>query len=364
MPTQEKDIYSPFSPAISYASPGQTWKIANGVDVGSGGTITIYSSVNDAKLVNRGHIYSFESSALYFIGNNPSIVNKAMGIITAEVDAIHINSAGSHASVANEGTAIGGAIGLLSLGPGDLEVDNSGDLYGYEAGLRVTATVAGSTPGPEIDNEGTIHSGMIGVDVHAPGLKTTVTNASGAKIKGPDVAIHVDAGRLLLKNHGVVKGDVVSEAGVTKDKIVNTGSIKGDVHLGTGNDTFNNKDGQVGKLYGESGNDKFILGSHTEKIVFDAGLAFNIDRVKHFESGKDKFLLDMDVFGALTPGQLPASQFNQGNSAGDVNDHIIYHKSTGALYYDFDGTDPIPQVQFAQLDAGTTLHASDFDVIA
>ena len=152
------------------------------------------------------------------------------------------------------------------------------------------------------------------------------------------------------------------------DKVINEGTIKGDVYLGAGDDTFNNSDGKVnGTLNGQLGNDKFVLGSKAETIVFDTTLnaLTNVDRIKKFESGKDGFHLDKTVFGSLTAGALlPASQFHKGASAADADDYIIYNKSTGALYYDPDGNGGAPQVKFAQLDPHANLHASDFLVIA
>ena len=55
-------------------------------------------------------------------------------------------------------------------------------------------------------------------------------------------------------------------------------------------------------------------------------------------------------------------EFHKGSSAHDFDDHIIYNKGSGALYYDADGVGGASQVQFAQFDAGTKLKASDFFV--
>jgi Ca2+-binding RTX toxin-like protein len=58
------------------------------------------------------------------------------------------------------------------------------------------------------------------------------------------------------------------------------------------------------------------------------------------------------------------SEFHKGSAAHDGNDYIIYDKTTGNLYYDDDGTAGDPEVQFAKLDKGLHLHASDFIVFA
>jgi Ca2+-binding RTX toxin-like protein len=48
------------------------------------------------------------------------------------------------------------------------------------------------------------------------------------------------------------------------------------------------------------------------------------------------------------------------STAADSNDHVIYNKTTGALYYDADGSGATPAVQFAKLSAGLALTHADF----
>jgi serralysin len=48
-------------------------------------------------------------------------------------------------------------------------------------------------------------------------------------------------------------------------------------------------------------------------------------------------------------GNLQSKYFFAGSQAHDKDDHIIYNKASGALYYDSDGTGSHAQVQFATL---------------
>ena len=145
------------------------------------------------------------------------------------------------------------------------------------------------------------------------------------------------------------------------------GQIKGEVSLGAGNDTFKNAGGHAGRVYGGDGNDTLIAGPHTDKFVFDTtqNAATNVDTVKHFDPGTDTLYLDQTIFANLSgPETLTSAEFHKGAHAHDADDRIIYNKSSGVLLYDFNGNVGGGEVQFAKLDKGLNLHASDFVVIA
>ncbi|MCP4380814.1 MAG: hypothetical protein GY798_05230 [Hyphomicrobiales bacterium] len=96
------------------------------------------------------------------------------------------------------------------------------------------------------------------------------------------------------------------QPGVANDKLINTGKIKGDTLLDKGDDTFDNRDGKAGRVFGQEGKDKYIAGDAKDKFVFTGALdgTTNVDRVKKFESGKDKFVLDQASFGGMATGPL------------------------------------------------------------
>jgi hypothetical protein len=374
MPTQHTDIYNPTAPAITYAGPGKTWTIANGVLVGSGAvnTAAVYSSFNGSTLVNKGDVFNANASGygVYFQAQkNGTVVNKANGSIVGGAYGIYLGAAGAkNMSVTNDGSIVGlSGYGLVASDVSNFDLTNTGHIFGSSFGIVATVITPGATDGPMIHNSGVISSGGFAVVASViAGLKATVVNEPGGTIKSGAYAIVKDGpGSLLVENHGKIKGTVVG--GDARDKIVNDGTIKGETYLGAGNDTFKNAGGHAGRVHGGDGNDTLIAGAHKDQFVFDATLnaATNVDRVKHFDPGTDQLLLSKLVFAALSGlGTLTSAEFHKGTTAHDLDDRIIYDKHTGALYYDPDGNVGVVEVQFAKLDKGLNLHASDFIVIA
>jgi Ca2+-binding RTX toxin-like protein len=130
---------------------------------------------------------------------------------------------------------------------------------------------------------------------------------------------------------------------------------------GTGNDYLDGLEG-ADTLNGGGGTDALVGGTGGDRFVFDAALSDGIDVIDDFEAGSDKLVLDGKVFSQLTAGPLAASAFRIGSAAQDADDRIVYDSASGAMFYDADGSGASAAVQFAALDAGLTLAASDIEV--
>lgn len=169
----------------------------------------------------------------------------------------------------------------------------------------------------------------------------------------------------------------------------------------TGNNAVNIIDGGAGNdiLKGNGGNDKLIGGGGADKLMGGAGKdilnggagkdvltggggndtfvfsdplgAGNIDTVMDFSQvtgDTDRINLSKAVFAKLgVLGGLNAAAFNDGSTPLDATDRIIYDQSSGALYYDADGSGTASAAQqFAII--GQTVHpsldAGDFFVVA
>ncbi len=369
MPTQHTDIYNPAAPAINYAGPGKTWTIANGVLVGSGVT-TVYSLHNGSKLVNNGDIFSPGSGVTFQAQKNGTVINKAGASIVGSYGVILGSGAGGkNMTVMNDGTIVAvTGVGVYASDVSNFDLTNTGKIFGPVVGVQATVVAGGATDGPTIDNSGLIKSANFGIYGSVlPGLTTTVHNKPGGTIQGAVASIYIPTGKLSLDNDGKIKGNVVASGANTHDKVVNAGQIKGEVFLGSGNDTFKNAGGTAGRIHGGDGNDTLIAGPHKDQFVFDTALnpATNVDRVKHFDPGTDKLILDQTFFPTISGlGTLTSAEFHKGTQAHDADDRIIYNKTTGALIYDSNGDGGGGDIQFAKLDKGLNLHASDFVVIA
>ncbi len=144
-----------------------------------------------------------------------------------------------------------------------------------------------------------------------------------------------------------------------------------------GNDGFDELQGEAGNdtLYGGAGNDSLSGGAGSDTMyggagidwfIFDTALnsASNVDTIADFVSGTDKIYLNNAIFTSLTAGASVAPYLIYDAGPFGDEDFLIYDDSTGALYYDGDGTgSDFDQFQIATLTGRPSLLASDFVVI-
>jgi len=160
--------------------------------------------------------------------------------------------------------------------------------------------------------------------------------------------------------------------GPAYDKAVKvTGGAGNDRLFGwAGKDTLSGKGGDD-VLSGGLGNDTLSGGAGKDGFVFRTKLdrSANVDTIRSFTVSDDTILLDNAVFRKLGPGSpakpniLKESRFAIASKAKDKDDHVIYDRKTGALYYDADGSGSAAQTKFAQLSKGLKLSHEDFLVI-
>jgi len=365
MPVQKFDVYANQSSGIYYAGPDLKWVVAENTFVSS--AYDGVRSVQDhSKLVNKGDILGFASGVNFAAEQDGTVINKA-GASIAGSTGIAFGSAtvSNNMTMINDGSILGFAsYGVKVVNVSNFDLHNTGEIAG-SVGILVHVDSLGAK-GPMIENSGVIKGDFAIASYALPWQTTTIVNEVGGTIEGSFGAIS-SHGILSLDNHGTIKGGIRAGGPASDDKVVNAANIRGDLYLDDGYDTFKNAGGRARMVHGGDGNDKLVAGASKDTFVFDTALnaATNVDRVMHFKSGKDEFYLDDDIFTALTGlGALTDSEFHVGKHAADADDHVIYHKNSGALYYDADGNgDAMDQVQFAKLDKGQSLSSSDFVVV-
>ncbi|WP_268995438.1 M10 family metallopeptidase C-terminal domain-containing protein [Microvirga roseola] len=129
------------------------------------------------------------------------------------------------------------------------------------------------------------------------------------------------------------------------------------------------------KIYGESGSDvlgggrgrdTLTGGSGKDFFVFESKVSKSeIDTITDFSTKDDTIALDKSYFKGISNvgDYLKSGAFWTGSKAHDRDDRIIYNKSTGALYYDPDGSGSKAAIQFAKLDKGLKMTHKDFFAI-
>ena len=128
-----------------------------------------------------------------------------------------------------------------------------------------------------------------------------------------------------------------------------------------GNNGVNTMDGSRGAdvLTGYAGRDTFWFST-----ALGAG---NIDRITDFYAPDDTIQLSRAAFAGLSAGPLGGGAFKQVTATSGVidgDDRIIYNQTTGALFFDADGSGTgAGQIQFATLDNKATVGAADVVIV-
>jgi len=135
------------------------------------------------------------------------------------------------------------------------------------------------------------------------------------------------------------------------------GSTKADTLKGNaGDDT----------LRGSGGNDVLTGGAGKDKFAFDTtpNATWNRDQITDFSVADDTIVLENAVYSAFTAtGIMAAAAFYTGSQAHDSNDRIVYDNTTGALFYDSNGSATGGSVKIADLSTGLSLTYKDFLII-
>ena len=207
--------------------------------------------------------------------------------------------------------------------------------------LRVADTKAGTL---------TLSSDITGIELITIG---TGTGGVGSAALTGAAAINVNASMM---------SDAITLMGNGGANVLTGGSGDDYLYGNGGNDTLIGGDG-YDCLLGGLGADVLTGGAGADAFIFNTAIAKNIDRVTDFSRiDGDAIFLSQSIFGTLAVGNLNFDAFWTGTAAHDVTDRIIYNSTTGALFYDADGTGKTQAVQIATLSTALNLSSYDFYV--
>lgn len=249
----------------------------------------------------------------------------------AAADAIYV-LAGANV-VASEASAIE-AFGSMNVATvagnvyGDTDGIALGDNRSLDAGAVVRvlagATVSGGDDGVQmlahdayISNLGTI-TGRYGINMQGDldavsrifNAGMVSANIDGIYLAGPEAKV--------ITNTGTIEGGRFSLHSLDSsvDRLINRGTMIGDVELGAGNDVYDGRGGTVeGTIFGSAGADTFILGASAEVI----------------DGGSELDVLDFRSTAGIRMA-LDGSVVNTGTAAGDtyLNIEAVFGSLTGA----------------------------------
>jgi trimeric autotransporter adhesin len=167
---------------------------------------------------------------------------------------------------------------------------------------------------------------------------------------------------LLGGGNDLVKSSVTFTLGNNLDQLNLTGTT---AINGTGN-TLNNTiigNGANNVLNGLTGNDTLTGGAGSDTFVLSSIGMANADTITDFTSTTDKLNLSGPDFAALSAGiytDMFVSSATGTVTALDINDFILYNKTTGDLFYDADANGAGAAQLITKLSPNSTLLQSDF----
>lgn len=200
---------------------------------------------------------------------------------------------------------------------------------------------------------------------------------------GDDTYVVDDAGDLVVETAGAGVDTVYSSRNYTlgdnveKLELLTSGTLTGtgnglDNHIRgnvsnnilrglTGNDTIFGGDGND-RIFGGAGSDVLTGGRGYDQFMFDtAPSGENADVITDFTHGTDRIYLDRSVFSGFGQnGTINKSAFQQGTTAADADDRILYDQASGNIFHDADGTGGAAAILFATVMPGLALTHSDF----
>ncbi|WP_294268389.1 autotransporter outer membrane beta-barrel domain-containing protein [uncultured Sphingomonas sp.] len=333
---------------------------ANGIVVGQTGTG--YGSAT-ASIDNSGTIsgtgtgangYALLSTNQSYAGFS-SITNRAGGTIGA--------ISGAVGTLNNAGTINGGSRSAIDVGT---TYNSAVSSYGWTNSGTITANSTAATlaniPSTSLTNSGTISNAGTGTAI--AGGYMTLTNAAGGRITTAGTTAIQVSGGITLTNAGTIVGDVVSTTGSfgfgTSTIDNSTGTITGNVRLGSGSDTLTVGYANGALRTGISGTIDGGAGTDTLRVRFttDATLSSALTLPTNFE--QLTLAPDAKTTTTLANGFTVSGALRVAGSGTIINNAAL--SGSGTILSDEFGSSGSPSVTNAGSITGTGTQTGTFAV--
>jgi hypothetical protein len=138
------DIFEDTVPALSFTMNAETWIIATNIVVVSQQTDGVFSDKTGSALINSGNISGY-FAGVSFLGAGGAITNNAGHHIVGVGAGIFLGADGE--TVTNLGSVLGtGGVGVqFGTLSNHVVLNNSGDVYGLDAGVHADSGSEGGT---------------------------------------------------------------------------------------------------------------------------------------------------------------------------------------------------------------------------
>jgi Ca2+-binding RTX toxin-like protein len=217
-----------------------------------------------SRLTNRGEITAPEGTAIR-MGNAGNVLSNH-GWISGGSNGVELGfGGGTQNTLINTGT-----IEVVKFFPFGDFYGNAVIMLGTDFVINNTGRIVSATISDPLVFPPGQTSAILVQNAATGGMVTNSGEVSAAGGYGIRVDVEAATGTFALSNSGLVSGGLGSflSMGAAQDRIVNAGTMMGDVFLGAGNDVIDSLQGRiVGTIFGGDGNDVFRLSNRTIEIV-------------------------------------------------------------------------------------------------
>ncbi len=318
------DVLKVSAGATANASIGAAW-MATSASVNNG----VENITTNGMAVNLAAVTTGNGFSVTNMGSATTLTGSALNDSLTGGDGNDVLIGGAGTDVMNGGNGSDIYVFSLIAEHPAAEVADTGT-FGIDE-LRFTSTTATTL---------SLYAGDTGLE-----LVTIGTGTAAAAVTTGTTAINVDAS--WVTNGLTMQGNDGANTltGTAYNDIILGGGGNDILLGGAGNDV----------LKGGLGNDTLTGGSGSDFFVFDTtpNASTNKDTLTDFTTGVDKIQLSKAIFTALGPlGDLTTDAFYTSSTAvsGNVaNNRVVYNTTSGALFYDADGSGSTAAVQIALL---------------